>query len=125
MTSRGCGRSVIASRGSSAELGHRADAPGEDALAIEFILGGLEQVAPRGDIRATTKQGATLTLGHAAPDAELDAVVEGVGEALGADLAADADGLRPVLSRPLDEQGVRIGGAAGRLSGPIGVERHA
>ena len=118
MTSRGCGRSVIASRGSSAELGHCADAPGEDALAIEFILGGLEQVAPRGDIRATTKQGATLTLGHAAPDAELDAIVEGVCQAVSAYDAAGADGLGAILSGALNEERVGIRGTTGGLRCP-------
>jgi hypothetical protein len=60
-------------------LRDRADPTGEDALAIEFILSRLEQVAPRGDIRTTAEQCATLTLGHTAPDAELDAVVESIG----------------------------------------------
>ena len=99
-------------------LGDRADTPGQDALAIEFILGGLEQVAPRGDIRATTKQGATLALGHAAPDAELDAIVEGVGQAVSAHDAAGADGLGAILSGALNEERVGIRGTTGGLCGP-------
>ena len=89
-------------------LRDRADPTGEDALAIEFILSRLEQVAPRGDIRATAEKGATLTLGHATPDAELDAVVESVGKAVGAYDATGANGLGPVLGGSLDEKGVRV-----------------
>jgi hypothetical protein len=89
-------------------LRDRADPTGEDALAIEFILSRLEQVAPRGDIRTTAEQCATLTLGHTAPDAELDAVVESIGQAVGAHDATGANGLGPVLGGSLDEQGVRV-----------------
>ena len=89
-------------------LRDRADPAGEDALAIEFILCGLEQVAPRGDIRTTAEQCAALALSHAAPHAELDAVVEGIGQAVGAHDATGANGLGPVLGGSLDEQGVRV-----------------
>jgi hypothetical protein len=89
-------------------LRDRADPTGEDALAIEFILSSLEQVAPRGDIRASAEQCATLALSHAAPHAELDAVVEGIGQAVGAHDATGANGLGPVLGGSLDEQGVRV-----------------
>ena len=65
-------------------LGDCANAASEDALAVEFILSSLEQVAPRGDIRTATKQSATLTLGHSAPHAELDSVVECVCQAVSA-----------------------------------------
>jgi hypothetical protein len=44
-------------------------------------------VPPGGDVRATTQECTTLTLGHAAPDAELHPVVESVGKAFGADNA--------------------------------------
>ena len=64
--------------------------------------------APGRDVRPAAQQRPALTLGHAAPHAELDAVVEGVGQALGADRAAHADGLRAVLRGTLDEQRVRV-----------------
>ena len=89
-------------------LRDRADPTGEDALAIEFILSRLEQVAPRGDIRTTTKQSATLTLGHAAPHAELDAVIEGIGQAVSTHHAARANGFGSVLGCALYEEGVGI-----------------
>ena len=72
-----------------AELGPLA--PRQDPLPLVLVLRGLQQVPPRRDVRAAAQQGAALTLGHAAPDAELDPVVEGVGETLGADHAPHAD----------------------------------
>ena len=92
----------------SGKLGNSTNPAGEDALAIELVLSCLEQVAPRGDIRATAEKGATLTLGHATPDAELDAVVESIGKAVGANHAAGANGLGPVLGGSLHEKGVRV-----------------
>ena len=65
------------------------------------------------------EQGPTLTLGHAAPDAELDPVVQRVGQALGADDAGHADLLGPVLLRSLDEQRVGVGRAASPPARPV------
>ena len=89
----------------------------QDAL----VLGarGLEQPPPGDHVRPAAQQGAALTLGHPAPDAELDAVVERVGQALGAHRAAHADGLGPVLGSALDEQGVRVRGAARATGRPV------
>ena len=92
----------------SGKLGNSTDPAGEDALAIEFILSCLQQVTPRGDIRTTAEKCAALTLGHATPDAELDAVVESIGKAVGAYHAAGANGLGPVLGGSLHEKGVRV-----------------
>ncbi len=89
-------------------LGDRADTPGQDALAIEFILGGLEEMPPRGDIRAATKQCATLALGHSAPHAELHSVVECISKAIGAYDTSGANGLGTVLRGALHEEGVGI-----------------
>jgi hypothetical protein len=47
------------------------------------------------------EQGAALTFGHAAPDAELDAIVEGVGAAFQNHRAV-----------PADHSGFALGGAA-------------
>ena len=73
----------------------------------------LEDVAPRGDVGTATQQRTTLPLGHATPHAELHPVVEGVGQAFGADRTAHAHGLGAVLRGTLDEQGVRVAGLAG------------
>jgi len=76
-----------------------------------------------GDVGAPAQQGPALALGEAAPHAELDAMVEGVGEALGAHRAAQAHGLGAVLGRALDEEAVGVRPAAGRVDGPI-VDPH-
>ena len=64
---------------------------------------------PRRHVRAAAQQRPALPLGHAAPDAELHAVVQRVRQALGAHGAAHADGLGAVLRRALHEQRVRVG----------------
>ena len=71
------------------------------------LAGRLEQATPRGDVRAAAQQRTALTLGHAAPDAPLDLVVERLGEALGAHRAARAHLLGPVLRGTAHEQLVR------------------
>ena len=78
-----------------------------------------EQLLPGGDVGAALQDGPALALGHAAPDAELDPVVQGVGQALGPDRAGQAHGLGPVLSGTGDEELVRVGVVAGRGSGPV------
>ena len=75
---------------------------------LVVVAGGLEQLPPGRHVGPAAEQRTALTLGHAAPDAELDAVVEGVGQALRADRAAHADGLGAVLRGPLDEQRVGV-----------------
>ncbi len=86
---------------------------------LVLVARGLEQVPPRGDVRAAAQQGAAFALGHAPPDTELDPVVEGVGEALGAHRTPAADRLGAVLGRPLDEQFVRVSRLAGRPRTPV------
>jgi hypothetical protein len=80
--------------------------------------GAVEQLAPAHDVRPAAQQCAALALGHAAPHPELDAVVERVGQALGAHRAAHADGLGPVLRRAGHEQLVGVGVAARRRGDP-------
>src|SRR5258705_8984506 len=62
----------------SGEL-NRSGAARLDGAAV-LALGG-EEVGPGNDLGVLLEQGTALALGHAAPDAELDAVVEGVGAA--------------------------------------------
>ena len=76
---------------------------GDQFVALVLVPRGLEQPAPGDHVRPTAQQGAALTLGHAAPYAELDAIVERVRQALCADGAAPADQLGPVLCRALDD----------------------
>ena len=59
-----------------------------------------EQGAPGRDVGVALEQGAALALGHPTPHAELGAVVEGVGEALGDDGAALADDLGVCWAAP-------------------------
>ncbi len=64
------------------------------------------------------EQGTTLTFGHAAPDPELDTVVEGVGTAFGDHRAVPADDRGFALSGTADEELVRIGAPAPSLRHP-------
>ncbi len=61
---------------------------------------------------------AALTLGHAAPDAELDPVVERIGKALGDDGALATYHSGSVLCRPTDEEFVGIGGSTQSFRDP-------
>ncbi len=79
---------------------------------------GLQQTTPGRDQRAPPQEGPPIALSHPTPDSMLDPVVEGVGKALGAQRAAGAEGLGPILRRALDEQLVRISGAADRSLTP-------
>src|SRR5580704_14945413 len=90
---------------------HTAAADGDASAGDELVFAGalvvvarvLQQLAPRDDVRPAAQQRAALTLGHPAPDTELDPVVQRVGQALCPDRAAAADQLGPVLRRALDE----------------------
>ena len=64
------------------------------------------------------EQRAALALGHAAPDAELDAVVERVGAALQDHRAVPADHRGLALRGPADEQLVGVGLATAGLGYP-------
>src|SRR3954452_1956486 len=75
-------------------------------------LRGLQQRPPRGHIRTLAQDRPALTLGHPAPDAPLDLVVQRLGEALGAHRAPPAQLLGLVLRRALHEQLVGPAGAA-------------
>jgi len=81
-----------------------------------------EELLPRRDVRPAPQQCAPLTLGHSSPDAELDPVVESVGEALGTDKASEAACLDPILSRALHEKIVRIEVPAGCVGSPVAVD---
>ncbi len=64
------------------------------------------------------EQGAALTLGHSAPDAELHTIVEGVGSAFGDHRTVPADDCGFALRSTADEQLVGIGRPAQRLGDP-------
>ena len=61
------------------------------------------------------EQCAALALGHAAPDTELDAIVEGVGAALQDHRAVPADHRGFALGGSSDEQLIGVGLAASGL----------
>ncbi len=84
-----------------------------------------EQLAPGLDVRSPSQKCPALPFGHAAPHPELDSIVEGVSEALGANDASEAPGLHPVLSCTLDEEVVRVQVATGRVRGPVAVDGRA
>src|SRR5262245_1401038 len=87
--------------------------------ALVLVPGALEQLAPGDDVGPAPEQSAPLALGHAAPDAKLDSVVERVRQAFRADGAAAADQLGPVLRRALNEELVRVSSLARGARGPI------
>jgi hypothetical protein len=64
------------------------------------------------------EEGTALTLGHATPHAELDAVVEGVGTALDDHRAMPADDRGFALCGATDEQLIRVGLSASGLGDP-------
>src|SRR5690606_3242430 len=83
------------------------------------LLGGLQEIPPGGDVGPPTQERAALPLGHAAPDAELDAVVQRIGQAFGPDRASATDELCPVLGGTLHKKRVRIRTSTGGTGGPI------
>ena len=74
---------------------------------LVVLAGVLQHVAPR-RVGPAAQQRPALALGHAAPHAPLDLVVEGLREALGPHRAAVAQLLGLVLLRATDEQLVRL-----------------
>src|SRR6478736_8783589 len=82
-------------------------------------LGVGEELGPRPHVGAAAEQGPALALGHPAPDTELGAVVEGIGEALGDDGAALADRLGGALGLALHEEGVGVGAGTATENGPV------
>src|SRR4051794_8161530 len=95
---------------------------GDADLLLVLGLGRLEQAPPGLHVRPALEQGPALALGHPTPDAELDPVVQGVGQALGADDTGHADLLGPVLLSSLDEQRIGVGCAACPSAGPVRSE---
>ena len=64
------------------------------------------------------EQGAALTLGHSAPDAELHTIVEGVGSTFGDHRTVPADDCGFTLRSTADKQLVGISRPAQRLGDP-------
>jgi hypothetical protein len=82
-----------------------------------FALGG-EEFRPGDDLGVLLEQRTPLALSHPSPDAELDAVVQCVGSALGDHRAVAADDRGLSLGSTADEQFVGVGLAAARLGNP-------
>lgn len=64
------------------------------------------------------EQGSPLTLGHPAPYAEFDPVVQGISAALGDHRTVPTDDGSLALRCPTDEQLIRVGRAAQSLRDP-------
>ena len=82
-----------------------------------FALGG-EELGPGNDLGVLLEQGAALAFGHAAPDAEFDTVVEGVGAAFQDHRTMPTDHGGFALGGAPDEEFVGIGLAAASLGYP-------
>src|SRR6185437_2705048 len=122
MTSTGCGRSGT----------HLSDSVGNSAGRHELLCSvlliavhrGLEHLAPAGHLRVAAQQRPPFALRHAAPHTELDAVVEGIGEAFVPNWAAAANPLRHVLLGALHEERVRVAIATCRHTRPVDDHGH-
>jgi hypothetical protein len=84
---------------------------------VVLALGG-EEFRPGDDLGVLLEQGATLTLGHAAPDAELDSIVQGVGAAFGHHRTVSTDHRGLTLRGTPNKKFVRVGRAAAGLGNP-------
>ena len=82
-----------------------------------FALRG-EELGPGNHLGVLLEQGAALAFGHAAPDAEFDLVVEGIGAALENHRAMPADNGGFALRGPAHEEFIWIGLAASSLGYP-------
>ena len=80
-------------------------------------MGG-EEVSPGNDLGVLLEQGTALAFGHAAPDTEFDAVVEGVGAAFEDHRAVAAYDGGLALCGTADEELIGIGLAAPSLGYP-------
>jgi hypothetical protein len=82
-----------------------------------FALG-REELGPGNDLGVLLEQGATLAFGHAAPNAELDTVIKGVGAAFQDHRAVAANDRGFALGSTAHEEFVWIGLAAPGLGYP-------
>jgi hypothetical protein len=82
-----------------------------------FALGG-EEVCPGNHLGVLLEKGAALAFGHATPDAELDAVIQGVGATLEDHGAMTADDGGFALCCATYEEFVGIGLTASSLGYP-------
>jgi len=82
-----------------------------------FALGG-EEIGPGNHLGVLLEQRAALTFGHAAPNAELDAVVQGIGTTLENHRTVPANDGGFALGRAADEKFVWIGLTASSLGYP-------
>ena len=82
-----------------------------------FALGG-EELGPGNHLGVLLEQGAALAFGHAAPDAEFDAVVQGVGATFEDHGAVPADDGGLALGGAAYEEFIGIGLAASSLGNP-------
>ena len=82
-----------------------------------FALGG-EEVCPGDHLGVLLEQGAALAFGHAAPDAEFDAVIQGVGATFENHRTVPADDGCFALSRAAYEEFIGIGLTATGLGYP-------
>ena len=89
----------------------------ELANAAVLALGG-EELGPGNHLGVLLEQGATLTLGHATPHAELHPVVQGVGAALGDHRAVPANDRGLALRGATHEEFIGIRPAAASLGHP-------
>ena len=82
-----------------------------------FALGG-EELGPGNHLGVLLEQGAALAFGHAAPDAEFDAVIQGVGATFENHGTVPADDGGLALGGAADEEFIGIGLAASSLGYP-------
>src|SRR5689334_21883202 len=127
MTSTGCGRSGTRLSDSVGNSIHRTSAGWNElvgAVLLVAIHHGFEHLAPAGHLRVTAQQRPPFALRNAAPHPEVDAVVEGIGQALVPNRAAAANSLRHVLLGALHEERIRVAIATCRHTRPVDDHAH-
>src|ERR1700757_1512143 len=107
---RSCGRSASGAGPSSGWL--------RRLVGVAVLALGGEELGPGDHLRVLLEQHPPLAFGHAAPNTELDLVVERVGEALGDDGTVPANNSRFPLRRSANKEFVGIGGETARLRHP-------
>src|SRR5690606_17238102 len=95
---------------------------GNTLRRLVFPFGRFEQVTPARHLRPPAQQRTTLACGHPSPDAEIDAVVQRLGQTFSAYRTAHTHQLGPVLLGSAHEQTIRIGVAARRMNAPVRVD---
>jgi hypothetical protein len=111
-------------RDGSAGLRHGAPVTGGGPAGLVLLARRSQERPPRRHLWPAAEQRPALAFGHAPPHSELNAIVKGVCEALGANRAPLADELCSVLRGSLNKQLIRVTAPTRRPARPIVSPNH-